>query len=74
MEELRELLAERPFKPIRLVMTSGKTYEVLHPEMVMLLKNDILVGVDGSDDLPEWFRICPLFHVSTIESASAPRE
>jgi hypothetical protein len=49
-------------------MTSGQTYEVRHPEMAMLTKNDLLVGVDIADDgLPAEFRICPLFHVSSIE-------
>lgn len=65
---IRKLLRQQPFKPFRLVMSSGKEYEVRHPEMAMLLQNDILVGVDITDNgMPAEFDICPLLHVASIE-------
>lgn len=65
---IRKLLRQQPFKPFRLVMSSGKGYEVRHPEMAMLLQNDILVGVDITDNgMPAEFDICPLLHVASIE-------
>jgi hypothetical protein len=49
-------------------MSSGQSYEVRHPEMAWLTQNDLLVGIDETDDgVPARFRICPLFHVATIE-------
>jgi len=67
----RELLAQRPFRPFRLVMSSGQTYEVRHPEMAMLTRTDILVGVGETDDgVPAEFRICSLLHVTSIEPLS----
>ena len=65
------MLAQRPFKPFRLVMSSGEKYEVRHPEMAWLTHGDVLVGVGESDDgIPPEFRICPLLHVATIEPLS----
>ena len=65
---IRRLLRQQPFKPFRLVMSSGKEYEIRHPEMAMLLQNDILVGVDITDNgMPAEFDICPLLHVASIE-------
>lgn len=65
---IRKLLRQQPFKPFRLVMSSGKEYEIRHPEMAMLLQNDILVGVDITDNgMPAEFDICPLLHVASIE-------
>jgi hypothetical protein len=70
-EGIRKLLRQQPFKPFRLVMSSGKTYEVRHPEMAWVLRNDILVGVDITDDgMPAEFDICPLLHVASIEPFS----
>jgi hypothetical protein len=67
-EAVRKILKRQPFQPFRLVMSSGKSYDVRHPEMAWLLKNDVLVGIDAQDDgLPTEFDICPLFHVATIE-------
>ena len=65
---IRKLLRQQPFKPFRLVMSSGREYEIRHPEMAMLLQNDILVGVDITDNgMPAEFDICPLLHVASIE-------
>jgi hypothetical protein len=67
----KELLTQRPFKPFRLVMSSGETYEVRHPEMAMLTRSDILVGLDETDDgVPARFKICSLLHVTSIEPAT----
>lgn len=72
VDACRRLLDQRPFKPFRLVMSSGKTYEVRHPEMAWMTKTDILVGIDVADDgLPADFDICPLFHVATIETIAS---
>jgi len=74
---LRELLTERPFKPFRLVMSSGHAYEVRHPEMAMLTRTSILVGIDEEDDeVPAEFKIYSLLHVSGVErpGAGEPRQ
>lgn len=68
VQTFRDLLAGRPFQPFRLVMSSGQSYEVRHPEMAFLTRSDILVGVDdGVDGVPAEFKICSLLHVSAIE-------
>jgi hypothetical protein len=78
VQTFRELLTQRPFKPFRLVMSCGQTYEVRHPEMAFLTRSDILVGVDQADDgVPTDFKICSLLHVTAVEplnpSASGSR-
>jgi hypothetical protein len=71
LQTFRDLLAERPFKPFRLVMSSGKTYEVRHPEMAWLTRTDILVGVGDTDDVtPAEYRTCSLLHVNSVEPVS----
>jgi len=68
VQTFRELLSQRPFRPFRLVMSSGQSYDVRHPEMAMLTRTDMLVGVDVDDDeVPASFRICSLLHVTAVE-------
>jgi len=68
VQTFRELLTRRPFQPFRLVMSSGLSYEIRHPEMAMLTRTSILVGVDEADDgVPAEFKICSLLHVVTVE-------
>jgi hypothetical protein len=72
VQTFRELLSQRPFKPFRLVMSSGETYEVRHPEMAWLTRTSILVGIDETDEgVPAEFRICSMLHVATIEPLNA---
>ena len=71
-QTFRELLTQRPFRPFRLVMSSGQSYEVRHPEMAMLTRSDMLVGVGEADDgVPAEFRICSLLHVTAVEPVTA---
>jgi hypothetical protein len=71
VQTFRELLSQQPFQPFRLVMSSGLSYDVRHPEMAMLTKSDLLVGVDETDEgVPAEFKICSLLHVSAIEPLS----
>lgn len=67
VQTFRDLLTRRPFRPFRLVMSSGQAYEVRHPEMAMLTRSDLLVGVNARRGVPGGFRICSLLHVATIE-------
>jgi hypothetical protein len=72
LQTFRDLLAQKPFKPFRLVMSSGQTYEVRHPEMAWLTRTSILVGIDEADDgIPAEFKICSLLHVTAVEPLSA---
>jgi hypothetical protein len=72
LQTFRELLGQRPFKPFRLVMSSGQAYEVRHPEMALLTRTSMLVGTDIADDgVPAEFKICSLLHVATVEPLSA---
>lgn len=68
VQTFRDLLADRPFKPFRIVMSSGKTYEVRHPEMAWLTKTNLLIGIgDQDDEVPAEFKMCSLLHITAVE-------
>jgi hypothetical protein len=72
VQTFRDLLRAQPFRPFRIVMSSGERYEVKHPEVVLLTRTDILVGVDETrDGVPARFKICSLLHVTAIEPLEA---
>ncbi len=74
-QNFRDLLNERPFKPFRLVMSSGQTYEVRHPEMALLTRTSMLVGIgDPDDSIPADFKICSLLHVTSVEPIGSSRK
>ncbi len=74
-DELKELLVRKPFVPLRLHMTDGTTFDIRHPDNIIVLKSRVDIGV-GADARGVVDRVdyCSLLHVVRIEelqSASA---
>ena len=68
VQRFREMLARRPFQPVKVTLSSGQSYEIRHPETALLTRTDLLIGVDVADDgVPAEFRILSLLHVTAIE-------
>ena len=44
-EELTELLRSRPFVPLRLHWTDGQTYDICHPDLVLVLRQRVDIGL-----------------------------
>ena len=71
VKTLRDLLKQQPFRPFRIVMSSGQAYDVRHPEMAWLTGANIFVGVGEIDEgIPAEARICSLLHVTSVEPLS----
>ena len=49
LESLKELLDRDPFVPFRIVLTSGKEYEITNPHLVALGESQITVYPPRSD-------------------------
>lgn len=68
VQSFRELLARRPFQPVKLILSSGQSYEIRHREMALLTRTSILIGTDLAEDgVPAQFKIVSLLHVTAIE-------
>jgi len=63
-QNIREFLDREPFIPFRLVMSSGKTYEVATPNSAALLKSEVFVVYPDGE---RWAHV-PFLHISSIET------
>lgn len=72
-EELTELLRVRPFVPLRIHLTGGQSYEIRHPEQVLVLRGrvDIGIGPDPATGVLERVEHCSLLHVVRVEEMHA---
>jgi hypothetical protein len=63
-----------PFRPFRLHMASGRTFDVRHPEMVKVLKSSILVfKANGeSADIPEDWESVSLMLTESVSHLETP--
>jgi hypothetical protein len=68
-EEFKELLNAKPFVPLRIYMTDGKTYDVLHPEFVLVLRARVDIGIpaDPIVGIMDHVEHCSLLHIVRVE-------
>jgi hypothetical protein len=73
--DLRTYLLARPFKPFRITMTSGQTYDVRHPEMVAVSPTHTaaMVALDTTEDGPsfELISLNLIENIKDLETAPA---
>lgn len=67
--DIRNRLTEQPFKPFRIVTASGESYEVMHPDLLLVGTNDVVVGFPGEDDPAIYSNVSrvALMHVTAME-------
>ena len=69
-DDVLQLLRARPFEPFRIFMSDGKQYEVRHPEMAIVTRSTVHVGVPGlrGPDRPvQRVETCALLHITRME-------
>lgn len=72
-EDILELLRARPFVPLRFHMSDGQSYDVRHPEMVIVLRSRLVIGI-GADSvmgIPERLEHCALVLIVRVEQLQA---
>jgi len=72
-EDLLELLRKRPFMPFRIHMTDGQSYDIVHPEAVLVLRSRAIIGLrpDPATKIPDQSEQIALLHVVRTSEISA---
>ena len=77
-EAIFERLHRRPFVPFRLILTSGTTYDILHPEMLLVVKTGVTVAIydkeqrPSPDEIPARESLISFLHVAAAEDLPQP--
>ncbi len=74
-EEFQARLREKPFRPFRIIASEDQRFEIRHPEMVMVGRRDLAIGVPHSANATVYDRLIriALVHVVAMEDLpSAP--
>ena len=74
-EEFKELLRIQPFTPLRIHMTDGTTYDIVHPDQVLVSRQRIDIGMPADDESGVFERVehCSLLHVVRVEPLNGHR-
>jgi hypothetical protein len=76
-EELTALIRRRPYLPLRIHLTDGRTYDVRHPDQIIVLRGALDIGVEpdpqsGVVDRVDRVSLLHVVRVEEFDSQSAP--
>jgi hypothetical protein len=73
-EELQSAARRQPFEPFRLILTTRATYDIRHPDLLMVGKRSAIVGLTNEPDGTVYDRTLKidLLHVVGIEELRSP--
>lgn len=68
--DLKEAVHRQPFQPFRIVLTTGTTYDILHPDLLMVGLRSAIVGITKNAEGTSYDRTIKvdLLHVVGIEA------
>ena len=73
-KEVLNHVTGEPFRPFRIHIASGRSFEVKYPEVVMVGKTTLTLSVPLSDDIPDaqgmWYKLS-LMLIESIEPLDA---
>jgi len=67
-DTFREILRRKPFEPFRVVMSSGESYTILHPEMALVSARSLILAIpDPTHPEGERLAFCSYLHLAHVE-------
>ena len=73
-DTFKEILHRQPFEPIRVVMSSGEHFDILHPEMAFVTAKALLLAIpDPTHPEGERLAFCSYLHIAHVETLKPSR-
>jgi hypothetical protein len=69
LDDIRALTRQAPFRPFRIYLTTGETYDVHHPDMLLATLGAVHVSAPSPGGPNEYgsVRVVSLVHIGQIE-------
>ena len=69
--DLLEFIRRQPFAPFRIHLTDGTTYDVRHPDQIIVLRSRAVLAASADDTIPDRLEHVALVHIVRIEELPA---
>ncbi len=69
-QDILKYLQRTPFQPFRLCLSDGRSFEIRHPEMTMVGRSAVIIGIpDPEEEEPIYERSfdCSIMHITSLE-------
>jgi hypothetical protein len=73
-QRVLDYVKAEPFRPFRIHLASGRTFDIRHPEMIKVLKNYILIfrSTSATPDIPDEAETVSLMLTESISDIENP--
>jgi hypothetical protein len=72
-EDIQARLRQSPFMPVRIIISSGQTFDVFHPDLVLVGRRDMIIGMASKKNPTTYEQTTrvPLMHITALEDLPA---
>jgi len=72
-DDIQARLRERPFRPVRVIVSEGLRYDIVHPDLVLIGQRDLAIGFPSPDNPGVYDRLIrvALVHIVGLEDLPA---
>ena len=71
---LKQRMEAQPFRPFRLHMSDGKTYDIPNHDAMFVKRNVVEIGMDlDADSIGERFIQCAILHITSLEELATAK-
>ena len=71
--KLLDYVSAEPFRPFRIKMASSQTFDIRHPEMILIGRSSVQVYVATPDETNEKWHDVSLMLMETLEPLDIPK-
>jgi hypothetical protein len=73
LQDLQVAARRQPFEPFRVILTTGATYDIWHPDLIMVGQRSVIIGMTNDPNRTVYERTIKvdLLHVVGIEELPA---
>ena len=73
-DDIRAHLRREPFQPVRVYISDGSKYDVRHPEMMLVMRTEVIIAIDpGQDAIPDHKVFCDPIHITRFEPVNGQK-
>ena len=71
-EEIQARLREKPFRPLRFIVSEGLRYNIYHPDLVFVGERDLMIGFASPDRPTVYDRVIRVAFVHLVGIEDLP--
>ena len=73
-DDILARMREKPFRPVRIIVSEGQKYDIRHPDLVFVGSRDIMIGFPAADNPHVYDQVTrvALVHIVSTEDLPAP--